>query len=179
MRPFVYAHRMEKFIRRAGMVDLVKIHAIHIARRVRYRVLLVEKRRALCCSGGDHRRNALARGVEESDLVERDLSCRALKCCISRMHSGGLRAPGKHGRVFLRILRRGAVVAGEHRRALGNVSVRPYFGNIIFRTEIDTYCRTALRCPHARRKRERAQIQKREYHINERQRPHQALIPTV
>ena len=93
-------------IRRAGMVDLVKVHAVQIAWLIRYRVRLIEKRRALRCSGGDHRRNALARGVEESDLVERDLSCRALKCCISRMHSGGLRAPGKHGRVFLRILRR-------------------------------------------------------------------------
>ena len=85
----------------------------------------------------------------------------------------------EHGRVFLRILRRGAVVAGEHRRALGNVPVRPYFGNIIFRTEIDAYCRTALRCPHACRERERAEIQKREYRINESQRPHQALIATV
>ena len=179
MRPFVYAHRMEKLIRCAGMVDLVKVHAVQIAWLIRYRVRLIKKRRALRCSGGDHGRKAVAGGIEEGDLVERDLSRRALQCYIPRVHDGGLRAPGKHGRVFLRILRRGAVVAGEHRRALGNVSVRPYFGNIIFRTEIDAYCRTALRCPHARRKRERAEIQKREYRINESQRPHQALIATV
>ena len=137
MCPFVYAHGMEKLIRRSGMVDLIKVHAVQIARLIGYRILLVEKRRPSRCPGSDQRRKAVTGAIEEGDLVERDLSRRALQCYIPRVHGGGLRAPGKHGRVFLRILRRGAVVAGEHRRTLGNVPVRPDLGDIILRTEID------------------------------------------
>ena len=170
---------MKEFVCRPGMINFVKIHAVHIAWLVRHRILLIEKRRTLRRSGGEHRRKAAAGSIKESDLIERDRSRHAFKRNIPRMHRSALCAPGEHGRVFLHIFGRGAVVAGEYRCALGNVAIRPDLGNVVFRTKIDAHRRAVPCRPNARRERERAEIQQREHCINKRQYPHQTLIAAI
>ena len=119
------------------MVNLIKVHAVQIARLIGYRILLVKKRRPSRRSGSDQRRKAVTGAIEECNFVERDISRDALKCNVPRTHSSGLHAPGKHSRILLRILGRGAIVTGEYRRTFRDISVRPDLGDIILRTEID------------------------------------------
>ena len=170
---------MKKLIRRAGVVDFVEIHTVQITRRIRNGIRFVKQRRALGRPVGNFRRNAAPVGGKEGDLIKRYRPERALQRHIPRMHGGALRAPCKHGRVFLGVFDGGAVFAGKYRRPLGNVSVRPDLEYVVHGAEVDLHGCGIPRRPDACRERERAEIQQCEHGIEQRQRPHETFIAAV
>ena len=130
MRVLIRREAVQVLVGRAGMVELVKIHAVVVRRRVRHGVLLVEQGGLRAGGAHDARVDPLARVVEKRDLVEADAAAHILQRKRARGKPRLHAVPAEHVVVELLVLLLVPVVrAQQQRAAVCDVAVHPEFAH--------------------------------------------------